>query len=68
MRHRNNTLTLYLVDVKGNNIVRQANSLSIENILTLINVIIEYFKSIMCYVDLYNDCKKYYVCEYKTMK
>lgn len=66
VRHRNNTLTLYLVDVKGNNIVRQANSLSIENVLTLVNVIIEYFKSIMSYVDLYNDCKKYYVCEYKN--
>ena len=66
VRHRNNTLTLYLVDVKGNNIVRQANSLSIENVLTLVNVIIEYFKSIMSYVDLYNDCEKYYVCEYKN--
>lgn len=66
VRHRNNTLILYLVDVKGNNIVRQANSLSIENILTLVNVIIEYFKSIMSYVDLYNDCEKYYVCEYKN--
>ena len=66
VRHENNTLILYLVDVKGNNIVRQANSLSIENVLTLVNVIIEYFKSIMCYVDLYNDCEKYYVCEYKN--
>ena len=66
VRHRNNTLILYLVDVKGNNIVRQANSLSIENVLTLVNVIIEYFKSIMRYIDLYNDCEKYYVCEYKN--